>query len=378
MVLAAGIPVVIPRCPFPGVVLEILLGVIVGPQVLGLVHPALVLNSLASFGLAFVLLMAGFEIDFRVLRGDAIRLALAGWVMSCCIAFGSALLLADLGLVSAWPFSGLVMTTTAIGVLLPILRDWGLLVPPYGPLILGIGAVGEAGPIVVLSLLLAGHSAPLQSLVMLGFALAVIVAMGLAVRASTGRFGETMAHTIQSSGQLPIRLILFLLVLFAVVSDALRIEAVLGAFVAGAIARAAVRTHHLQAFAARLDGVGSAFLVPIFFITSGTRLDVAALVDHPAKIWMVVVYAFLMLLARGLPVWLLYGKSLRPAARFGLALHAGTQISLVVAITGIAVQQNLMPAAQATTLVLGGIVTVLAFPALSRRFLPVSIPLAQD
>jgi Kef-type K+ transport system membrane component KefB len=377
MVLAAGVPALLPRLPVPGVVLEILLGVLFGPQILGLVHPGVTLNTLASFGLGMVLLMAGFEIDPAALQGQPIRLALIGWIITCALSFAAALLLFALGLTTAWPVTGLVLTTTAIGVLLPILRDARLLAPPYGPLVLAIGALGEAGPIVLLSLLLAGTDAPLQALVMLGFGAAVVAAVILAARASNGQLANLVARTIHTSGQLPLRLMLFLLVLFAVLSEALHIETVLGAFVAGAVGRAALQKHHHESFGARLDGVGSAFLVPIFFITSGTRLDLAGLLAHPALVALVPLYALLMLLTRALPALLLYRRVLPEARmRAGLALHSGTQLSLVVAITGIAVQNHLMPANQATALVFGGIVTVILFPSLARAFLQRSAGLA--
>ncbi len=369
MAIAAAIPALLPRLPVPGVVIEILLGVLIGPQVLSLLHPGVTLNALADFGLAMVLLMAGFEMDPGVLSGPPIRLALIGWAITCVLAFGAALALSASGLSMAWPFTGLVLTTTAIGVLLPILRDSRLLAPPYGPLILAVGAVGEAGPIVVLSLLLAGTGAPIQALVMVGFGLAVIAAVALAARASSGRFTGLVARTLHTSGQLPVRLMLCLLVLFAALSAVLHIETVLGAFVAGAVVRAGLQKHHHESFAARLDGVGSAFLVPIFFITSGTRLDLAGLAAHPATLALVPLFAGLMLLTRGLPALLLYRGLLPAPMRFGLALHSGTQLSLVVAITGIAVQQHLMPGPQATALVFGGILTVILFPSLGRLYL---------
>jgi Kef-type K+ transport system membrane component KefB len=176
--------------------LEILLGILVAPQILGLVHPGITLSTLANFGLAMVPLMAGFEIDPAVLQGRPIWLALTGWGLVCALSFGAALLLSTFGLITPWLFTGLVLTTTAIGVLFPILRDSLLLVPPYGPIILAVGAIGEAGPIVLLSLLLAGGAAPIQAVVMVCFCAAVVATMVLASRASNGRFGNLVARTI--------------------------------------------------------------------------------------------------------------------------------------------------------------------------------------
>jgi Kef-type K+ transport system membrane component KefB len=172
-----------------------------------------------------------------------------------------------------------------------------------------------------------------------------------------------------TSGQLPMRLAICALILLAVLSERLQIDMVLGAFIAGAIVRAALDRRHDEAVKARLDGLGSAFMIPIFFIASGVRLDVASLFSNPIGLMMVPLYAALMLAARGLPALLLYRADLSLPQRIGLALHSGTQLSLVVAITGIAVHRGLMPGVQAAELVGGGILTVILYPALAGRFL---------
>jgi Kef-type K+ transport system membrane component KefB len=279
--------------------------------------------------------MAGFEMDPAVLSGRPIRNALAGWVLTAMIAFGAAVLLARAGLASGWLLTGLALTTSSIGALLPVLRDSGLLSPPYGPMVLAAGALGEAAPVIVLSLVLAQGRAPLQAMIMLAFAAGATGAVILAARASGGYLATIVARTMGTSGQL----------------------------------RAALERRHDEAISARLDGLGSAFLVPIFFITAGVRLDVASLFSDPIALMMVPLYAALMLVARGLPALLLYRADLSLAQRIGLALHSGTQLSLVVAITSIAVHRGLMPGVQGAELVGGGILTTVLYPAIARRFL---------
>jgi Kef-type K+ transport system membrane component KefB len=370
MAIAAGIPALLPRLPVPGVVLDIVLGAVVGPQVLGLVHPGTTLNFMADFGLGMLFLIAGFEMDPAVLRGRPIRNAVAGWVISAVIALGAAMLLFEMGLAGAPILTALALCTTAIGALMPMLRDARLLGPPYGALVLAGGAIGEAAPVIVLSLVLAGSARAVpQALIMLAFAGGAFAAVVLTARASSGHFATLVERTMGSSGQLPMRLTIVLLILLVVLSDELDIDLVLGAFVAGAIVRAGLADHQREAMATRLDGVGSAFLVPIFFITSGVRLDVAALLSHPVALAMVPIYAVLMLATRGLPTILLYRADLNPRQCFGLALHLATQISVVVAITSIAVHRGMMPGAQGAALVGGGILTTILYPAMARRFL---------
>ncbi len=204
---------------------------------------------------------------------------------------------------------------------------------------------------------------------MLAFAAGAAGAVILAARASGGKLALIVERTMATSGQFPMRLAICALILMVVLSEQLQIDMVLGAFVAGAIVRAALDRRHDEAVKARLDGLGSAFLVPIFFIASGVRLDVASLFSNPASLVMDPVYALLMLAARGLPALLLYRADLSVRQRIGLALHSGTQLSLVVAITGIAVHRGLMPSVQAAELVGGGILTLILYPTLAERIL---------
>jgi Kef-type K+ transport system membrane component KefB len=368
MAIAAGIPALFPRLPVPGVVLEIVLGAIIGPQVLGWVHPRVALNLLADLGLGMLFLAAGFEMDPKVLRGAPIRTAVAGWFLSIVLALVVASLLVKAHLAAGLSLTALAMTTTAIGALMPMLRDSRLLGPPYGPLVLAGGVVGEAGPVIVLSLILAQGRAPLQSLIMLGFAVSAAAAVYFVSRMREGYFAGIVERTMGSSGQLPMRLALCLLILLTVLSSQLDIDMVLGAFVAGAIVRSALAEEYREGISLRLDGVGSAFLIPIFFITSGVRLDVVSLFSSGLALVMVPVYTLLMLLVRGLPAMLLYRSVLPYRQRTALAFHLSTQISLVVPITSIAVQRGLMPGAQGAAMVGGAILTTLLFPAAAGGF----------
>src|SRR5271157_6580731 len=199
MAIAAAIPALLPRLPLPGVVLEIVLGVIIGPQVLGLVHPHVTLNFLANFGVGMLFLMAGFEVDPAILKGRPLRNAVWGWALTLIIAFGSAAALASAGFAQNWLFAGLALTTTTIGALLPMLRDAGLLAPPYGPMVMAAGIIGEAGPVVVLSLLLAQGRAPTEAAIMVAFAAAATGAIVLASRVKSRLFTAVVERTMETS-----------------------------------------------------------------------------------------------------------------------------------------------------------------------------------
>ncbi len=368
--VAAAIPAMLPRLPLPGAVLEILLGILIGPQVLGWAKPDFVLHFLADFGLGILFLMAGFEMSPAKLRGSPIRKAAFGWMISAAIALCAGFLLTTIGLARAPLLTGLALCSTAIGLLLPLVRDAGLLPTRYGASILAIGALGEGAPLLVLPVLLAHQNgAGAQVLVMVAFIACAVVAVAIASHASRGAFAAVLERTMGTSGQLPMRLALCLLIVLIMVAQRFEIDFVLGAFVAGAVVRAAVPDYEHEAMAVRLDGIGSAFLVPVFFVNSGMNLDVAALTVDRTALAMVPAYVLLMLVVRGLPALVLYRRELRPTESVALALHSATQLALVVAITGLAVGRDLMPSAQAASLVAAATVTVLLFPAIAARVL---------
>lgn len=365
MTLAAALPALFPRLIIPGVVLEIAAGVAIGPQGLNLVHAGPIITGLSTLGLCVLFLLAGFEVDPDVLKGRPLRLAWRGWGLSALLAGGATFAMAGLGLIDAPLLTALALTTTAVGALLPILRDAGRLGPPYGPIVLATGAVGEAAPLIALSLILAGGVEAIgQALILIAFAIGAGAAVMVAARTTHGRLAALVARTMGSSGQFPLRLVLLLMVLLITLSEELRIDLVLGAFVAGAVVRAALPHHQHEALLTRLDGLGYGFLIPIFFIASGVRLDVVALVTDIRAMAMVPVFALLMLAVRGLPVMLLARRDLDLPRRQALALHAGTQLPLVVAIAAIAVQAQIMPPWQAASLIGGGVLTMLIYPTL--------------
>jgi len=369
MVIVALKPVFFKWVYIPVVVLEVLLGVIIGPQVLGFVHPHEITLFLAKFGSVILFFMAGYEISPDKIKGRPITNAIIGWIMSALLAAGASFWLVTNGYASAWLLTGLAFTTTAIGALLPILRDSHQLAPPYGPIVLAAGASGEALPIIAMTLLTTEKDAKLQAIIIVAFSICSLLLVVIARRVRHGQFANIVEKTIEHSAQFPVRFAFCILMLLVAITEYLEIDAILGAFVAGAVIRGAFQREYDAAISARLDGIGSSLLVPIFFLISGVQLDVAALFSNLDALMMAPVYALLMLLVRGVPALLLYGKDLTLRRRCGLALHLGTQLPMIVIITHIATQRDLMSSTQAVQLVSGAMLTMLFYPALSRRFL---------
>lgn len=276
--LAALIPAALRIAIVPAVVPELLFGVMIGPQGLSILAPSITLDLIAELGLAILFLIAGLEVNPREVRGEPSRLAVRGWMASLVIAGVLAFGGQALGLFPAAAFVAIALTTTAIGALMPILKDRGMLAPPYGPYVLAAGTAGEAFPLVLLSLILAGAAGfGVQSLVLIGFALIAILVIGLAGHIRSLRLPPVLRDTMTSSGQFPIRLSVFLAVSFALFGESLGLDLVMGAFVAGAVLRALMPASLHHDLMVRLSSLGYGFLIPIFFVTSGMKLDIAAI-----------------------------------------------------------------------------------------------------
>ena len=367
--LAAWLPSLLPWLALPAAVLELLLGIVIGPHGLQLDSNGPVISLFSTLGMAVLFMRAGFEVEPEMVRGRSLRLAVEGWLGSAGLAVGAAGLLVLLGAFPApgWSWLALALSTTAMGVVQPLLRDRGPLPAGYAQALVSSAGVGEVLPTILLSLVVArADQIANQVLMILAFSGLCALLLGLAIH-HRHRWEDFLERTMHDSAQLPIRLAMGLLVLMVVIGNLVQINLVLGALVTGVLLRYGTNANQRQALSDRLDGLGSGFLIPLFFINSGMRLDFTALGSQPLTILWIPVVALAMLLVRGAPIWWLQRLSLPPQARLALALDCSTQLPLVVAIAMLALQRSVLSPSQATALVAGAMVTVMLFPALAAR-----------
>jgi Kef-type K+ transport system membrane component KefB len=351
------------RFRIPGVVLEIAGGIIVGPQVLNLVRPDRSLDMLGLIGMCFLFLLAGMEIDFPRLRGRPLALAARGWLVSLAFALCAAYLLRALGLALPLLLVALALTTTAIGALLPILRDAGELSREFGMMVLAAGALGEFGPLLFLSLLPLeeGHSTLGQALGIVGFLLIALLAAILVLRVQPPNFIEILRRTLYKTSQLPVRVTVLLGGILVVVAFDLGLEVLIGAFAGGMIVGTVARGVEAKPFHEKLDGLGFGFLIPIFFVMSGVRFDLKALLGSTTSLFCLPLFLVLFFLVRGLPA-LLYRRELGGRDRLALAFYSAPALPLVVAITQVGVATHQMSPEIAAALVGAGMISLLVYP----------------
>lgn len=360
------------RLRVPIVVAEIALGIVVGPEVLGLASSDAFIEALAAFGLAFLFFLAGQEIEFERIRGLPVTRGIVGWVLSLGLGLAIATGLWLLDLIDAPILVGLALTTTALGTLMPILRDSGILDQRFGGFVVGAGAAGEFGPVVIVSIILAVEAGePWRTALLFVFAAVVVGATMLALYARPVRVVRLVQSTMGTSGQLAVRLSVLLVVALVVLASEFGLDVILGAFAAGIIVGIVIRGTDSREFEAKLDAVGFGFLIPVFFISTGMDYDIDALLSSPSALALLPGFALLFLVVRGLPAMLLYRGELPRTERVPLALLSAAALPLVVAITEIGKQTGVMGSDEAASLVGAAMLSVLVYPlvalALRRR-----------
>ena len=361
----------VPRRMLPETVLLILGGVVIGPSALGIAHIGRDIGFLRELGVAFLFLMAGYEIDVNELRGAGGRHAAIAWILSLGLAFGAVTAIGVTG--GAASANGIAiaiaMTSTAIGTILPILRDRGLLPTAVGASILNHGAVGEVGPILLMALLL-GSRSTWVSLVILGVFL-VITLLIIRFTSRVKRVGRRLVEAIHfgasTTAQTTIRATVLLLVGLCAIAAVFDLDVILGAFAAGFVLRHVLPEGDAE-FEEKLDGLAYGFFVPIFFVTSGMGIDSSLSAGDLGNL---LAFFVLLVLVRGVPVWLASrverrrdgsrAYSMRQSLQ--IAVYSTTALPIIVAVTQVAVSAEAMSTSFASTLVLAGVLSVLVLPA---------------
>jgi Kef-type K+ transport system membrane component KefB len=349
------------RIILPTVVLEILLGILIGPEGLGLAEIDTYVDFLANFGLVFLFFFAGLElVEHRVARRSLVR-GTAGWAISIAIGVAIGFALNGAGVDSEGWLLGVALSTTALGTLVPILADADLLPTTLGSAVLGAGVAGEFWPILVVSIFLTGaYGALTETVLLLVFGLIVLVAAAGALRARPPRVVRVLQQTVHTTGQAAVRLSVFTLAALVFLSVEAGFDFVLGAFAGGLVVGLALSTADAAPVRMRLEGVGYGFLVPIYFVVTGMNFDLDSLLT-PAGLGLASLFLGLFIVVRGTPA-LLWIRDLGPRRTLSLAVFSATGLPLIVAIVGIGIERGAIGRDVGTSLIGAGMISVLVLP----------------
>ena len=362
----------LPRVRLPSVVLEIVAGIVIGPSLLGIVEVDEAIEVIALIGLGFVLFLAGLEIEFEKLRGQVLRLTALGFAVSFGIAVVVGLGLSAAGLVETPLLVAIILCATSLGVIVPVLKDSGEISTSFGQLIVSAASIADFGAIILLTLFFSGEGGVGSTLLLLGALLALAAVVFLTVRGAehSMRIRSDLLRLQDTTAQIRIRAAIVLFVGSAAVAEELGLEVILGTFIAGAIIslidRDEVMTH--PDFRRKLEAMGFGFFIPVFFVTSGVRFDLDALVAKASNLAMVPVFLVALLLVRGLPA-LLYRGVLDGRRTLVAGILQATSLPFIVAATAIGIELGLLDAAESAALIGAGLLSVLIFPLLGLTLL---------
>jgi Kef-type K+ transport system membrane component KefB len=362
-VVAALTPLLVAILPgpkIPQVVVFLLGGVLIGPHVLGLAETGNI-QLLSDVGLGFLFLLAGYELDPHLLRERPGRLAITGWVMSAVISVAVTAGLTAAGYIKDYVPVGLALTTTALGTLLPILRDNGMLGGQFGRHVFAAGAVGELFPILIIAVFLTkrGHFIALASVVAVGV-LAIVLSL-VPWLAKSNAVKRIISEGQDATAQITLRWAVVLLFALLAFASRFGLDVVLGAMLAGIVLR--IWTRRLktdtESLERKFDAVGYGIFIPIFFISSGMTIDLKAISQSPLRLLLLLV---LLLVVRGLPSLLIYRHDLKPRERVEMTFITATSLPLLIALAEIGQQDGVMLPSTAAALVGAGVLSVLIYP----------------
>lgn len=364
--IAAATPLIVGlfRLPVAEVVLMLGFGIIFGPEVLGWIQLDEAIDLLAELGLAFLFFAAGLELEKHAIQGRSGKLALLGWGVSAVIALLVAGLLEAAGVIDDFLGVAICLTSTALGTLLPILRDKGLLKSPFGTYFMGAGAIGEFGPVLAISLLLTTKSFGMAVLSLVLFGAFALLFAKIPTLLRTDRVLSVIERGQETSAQTVVRLTALLLVALLALAEGFDLDVVLGAFIAGIIIRQLIPAHQEGVLQTKVEGIAFGVFIPIFFIVSGARLDIESILANPSPL---LIFFILLLLVRGVPQFFLYRRAIPDTRqRAGFSLYVATALPIIVAVTTVQLSAGVMSSATAAALVGAGALSVLAFPLLAQ------------
>ncbi len=370
-----------PRLPLPSQVLEIVVGIVIGPAALGWVRVDLPLQVFALLGLAFLLFLAGLEVEFDRFKGTLLRLSGASYLLSACLALLVGYLLAGTGQVRSPLFIAIALGATALGIVIPVLKDAGELASDLGQLVTTNATLGEFGSIILLSLFFSGRANSAgATLILLGWTALAAVLVFLLVSGveRTRRLSAELLRLQATTAEIRVRGAFLLLVAFAALAERLGLEVILGAFIAGALLSLLdpdrAMTHPM--LRPKLEAIGFGIFVPAFFVVTGVRFDLGALLASPATVARVPLFLAALVVVRGLPA-ALFRPRIGGRRATAAALLQSTTLSFLVPAVQIGQALKVISPATGAALVAAGLLSVLLFPLAALILLRGAAPAAQ-
>ncbi|WP_425953710.1 cation:proton antiporter [Xylanimonas sp. McL0601] len=364
--------------PLP--VVEIALGIIIGPAILGLVEPGGVAATVGRMGLAAIIFIAGYELEFRTVTRKQLGWATSGWLISLVLAVLAGIgvvVAADAGglqvsgdgstsLVTTGVFVGIALTSTALSTAMPSMRDAGELETPFGRAIIAAGTVGQLAPLLALSVVFGRRHIWWSVIALVLFAVLVLLSLRIASRGLPESARRLITATMHTSGNFAIRIVVFAIALLTAVSvEVFDLDMLVGAFAAGVLVRqllSSIDPVDRLLTERKFQGIAFGFLTPLFFVTTGVAFDLRGLLSQPLALALVPVFLLIMFVARGLPGSFVLPWTSSARDRVAAMFWTSVGLAVIVAVVNIAVDEGVMSSVIGSAMVGAGMFSMLTFP----------------
>jgi Kef-type K+ transport system membrane component KefB len=351
------------RVPAP--VLLIVFGIAVGPSGLGWVKIDVPVKVLSLIGLAFLLFLAGLEIDPRRLRGPIVRQTGLGYLFSLALAVVVGFGLGAGGVTKSPLLIAIALSATSLGLIVPVLKDAKQSESEVGQFAIAGASVADFGAVLLLSVFfsMSRGSATGKFILLGGFVVVIVAAVATLSRLGSSKRLTSVLEMLQdTTAEIRVRFAVVLLVLFVVLASKFGLETILGAFLAGAILNFVDRDSMSHPnFRVKLDAIGYGFLVPVFFVTSGLTFDLRALVHSPSAFAEIPLFLLGLLVVRGVPA-VVYRSSVGHRNAIAIGFLQATSLPFLVVASAIGVSLGVIKPVTGTALVSAGLLSCVIFP----------------
>jgi Kef-type K+ transport system membrane component KefB len=299
------------------------------------------------------------------LRGPVLRSAALGYLVTIALGLVVGLAFGAAGWVKSPVLLAIALSATSLGLVVPVLKDAGQVEAPVGQLTIAGATVADFAAVVLLSLLFSETSGSTGSrLVLLGMfvVLATLTVLALTRLERSDRLEAVLVKLQDTTAEIRVRFAVLLLMAFVAMAASLGLETILGAFLAGAILGMVDRnTMSHPNFRLKLEAIGYGFVIPVFFVSSGLRFDLHALLHAPSALARVPLFLAALLVVRAVPAFL-YASAIGRRQAVAAGLLQATSLPFLVTATAIGVTLGEMTPVTAAALVSAGLLSVIVFP----------------
>ncbi len=390
VILSLMVPLTITRfrrLALPIVVGEILAGVIVGRSGLGLVaHGDAMLNLLSEFGFVFLMFLAGLEIDFSnisagqgskgkrtsALAIGPVTLSILVFLLTLALSAAIGLMMVKQGLVRDMWMMALILSTTSLGVVMPVLKENNMTGSRYGQALLLSALVADFATMLLITVEVAALSGGVTlDILLISFLFVVfflVYRLGIFSFNRVELVRRTLEELSQTTARIKIRGAFAMMLLFVALSEILGAEVILGAFLAGAMI-SLLSTHEDLEAMHQLEAIGFGFFIPIFFIMVGVEFNIRSLLESPQALVLLPLLLASAVAVKTIP-FLLYRFNFTWRETLAAGILSSSRLSLIIAASAIGLRLGIISESVNAAVILVAIISVTAAPLIFQRMIP--------